>query len=115
MCTHCMPALTREMCPLTVFQVLDLYQCRIQAHLEGMSSTLLLNLPITDTWTPDHFLSEARQRCEAGANSLKALSKKVEDSVKELITLLRSSASLPTIHNFDSDETAKSKKGEVFT
>ena len=42
---------------------------------------------------------------------LKACSKKVEDAVKELIALLRSTACLPTLHSFDTDDNIKAKKG----
>lgn len=81
------------------------------AHLDTMSNTKLLGLPSTETWTPDYFLSQSKSRCEAGTLVLKAASKKVEDAVKELIALLRSTACLPTQHSFDTEETAKSKKG----
>ena len=40
--------------------MLDLYECRIQASLEAMSETLLLSLPLSDTWSIDTFLQEAR-------------------------------------------------------
>ncbi len=40
-------------------QVCDLYECRIMAHLETMSVTVLLNLPVLETWTVEQFLEEA--------------------------------------------------------
>ncbi len=81
-------------------------------QLEAMGSTILLPLPTTDSWTPDHFLTQAKARCEAGGLTLKAASKRVEDSVKELIDMLYSSANLPTVHDFDTEDTCKAKHGE---
>ncbi len=92
--------------------MLDLYECRVVDQLDTMGSTILLPLPTTESWTPDYFLTQSKARCEAGGLILKAASKRVEDSVKELIDLLHSSANLPTIHDFDSEETCKSKTGE---
>ena len=94
-------------------QILDIYECRIQANLAGISSTHLLSLPGGETWTTEEFLSKAQVRCGQGAELLIANSRKVEDAVKEMVLLLRSTANLPTIHQFDSDETVKSKKGEI--
>lgn len=93
-------------------QVLDIYECRIQANLATMSSTHLLSLPGSETWTTDEFLSKALSRSHQGTELLIANSRKVEDAVKEMLVLLRSTANLPTVHEFDSDETIKSKKGE---
>ncbi len=91
--------------------MVDLYECRILAELDKMSCTLLLSLPSTDTWTPEHFLSQAKSCCESGSLSLKGASERVEESVKELVVLFRSSASLPILHAFDTDERSKSKRG----
>lgn len=41
-------------------QMEDLCQCRIEAYLATMSSTLLLRLPTTDTWSVEKFLSEVK-------------------------------------------------------
>ncbi len=90
---------------------MDLYECRILAQLDKMSSTSLLSLPTTDTWTPDHFLSEAKTSCESGSQYLKVASEKVEESIKDLVVLFQSSASLPTLHAFDTEESGKSKRG----
>ena len=93
-------------------QILDIYECRIQANLVTMSSTQLLSLPGSETWTTDEFLSKAQTRCSQGTELLIANSRKVEDAVKEMLLLLTQTANLPTIHQFDSDETIKSKKGK---
>ena len=93
-------------------QVLDIYECRIQANLTTMSSTQLLSLPGNETWTTEQFLSKAQARSHQGTHLLTACSRKVEDAVKEMLVLLKSTATLPTIHDFDSEETIKSKKGE---
>lgn len=93
-------------------QILDIYECRIQANLSVMSSTQLLSLPASETWTTEEFINKAHSRCQQGTELLIANSGKVEDAVKEMLVLLRSNANLPTIHEFDSDETIKSKKGE---
>ena len=93
-------------------QVLDIYECRIQANLAAMSSTQLLSLPGSETWTTEEFLSKAFTRSHQGTELLIANSRKVEDAVKEMLVLLKGTANLPTIHDFDSDETTKSKKGE---
>lgn len=95
-------------------QVLDIYECRIQANLQLMSSTQLLSLPGNDTWTVEEFLSKAQSRSKEGTELLIVNSRKVEGAVKEMLALLRNSANLPTINTFDSDETIKSKKG-VYT
>ena len=92
-------------------QVLDIYECRIQANLHLMSSTQLLCLPGSETWTVEEFLSKAHTRSQVGTELLVASSRKVEDAVKELLVLLRSTANLPSIHECDADETVKSKKG----
>ena len=94
-------------------QILDIYECRIQANLSLMSSTHLLSLPGSETWTTDEFLGHALSRSQQGTELLIANSRKVEDAVKEMLVLLRSTANLPTIHDFDSDETIKSKKGKL--
>lgn len=97
-------------------QVLDIYECRIQANLQIMSSTQLLSLPGSETWSVEEFLSKAQSRSQQGTELLIANSRKVEAAVKEMLAILRSSANLPTINTFDSDETVKSKKGErVYT
>ncbi len=90
---------------------MDLYQCRIQTQLETMSSTLLITLPSAETWSPEQFLTETKARCEIGTQILKAASEKVEDSVEELLSLLRASACLPELHSFDTEDTMKAKKG----
>ena len=92
-------------------QVLDIFECRIQANLQLMSSTQLLSLPGSETWTVEEFLSKAQSRSKEGTELLIANSRKVEGAVKEMLALLRNSANLPTINTFDSDETVKSKKG----
>ena len=92
-------------------QVLDIYECRIQANLQLMSSTQLLCLPGSEIWTVEEFLSKAQSRSKEGTELLIANSRKVEGAVKEMLALLRNSANLPTINTFDSDETVKSKKG----
>lgn len=79
-----------------------------------MSSTQLLSLPGSETWAVDEFLSKAQSKSKEGTELLIANSQKVEGAVKEMITLLKNSANLPTINPFDSDETVKSKKG-VYT
>lgn len=45
-------------------QVQDLYECRIIALLDTMASTLLLDLPPTDTWTSDSFLAHSQVTCD---------------------------------------------------
>ena len=79
-----------------------------------MSSTQLLCLPGSETWTVEEFLSRAQSKCKEGTELLIANSRKVEGAVKEMLALLKNSASLPTINSFDSDEIVKSKKG-VYT
>ena len=76
-----------------------------------MSSTQLLSLPGSETWTVEEFLSRAQSKCKEGTELLIANSKKVEGAVKEMLALLKNSASLPTINSFDTDEIVKSKKG----
>lgn len=92
---------------------MDLYECRIQAHLCTMSRTLLLTLPHNEAWTTSHFLQEALAHSEAGGNILSACSQRVQDAVKELLELLRKTAAIPTINSFDSDETIRSKQDEL--
>lgn len=92
---------------------MDLYECRILANLNIMSRTLLLTLPHNEAWTTAHFLQEAAAHSEAGGNILSSCSKKVEDAVKELLELLRSTAFLPTINSFDSDEVTRTKQDEL--
>ena len=41
-------------------KVQDLYECRILAFLNTMATTLLLDLPSTNTWTIDSFLSHSQ-------------------------------------------------------
>lgn len=96
-----------------IVQVMDLYECRILANLNIMSHTLLLTLPHNEAWTTAHFLQEALAHSEAGGNILSSCSKKVEDAVKELLGLLRNTAAIPTINDFDSDEVARSKQDEL--
>ena len=92
-------------------QILDMYECRIQANLHQMSSTQLLSLPGSETWTVEEFLSQARTRSQQGTELLVSGSRKVEDAVKETLQLLRNGANLPIIHDFDTEEAKKSKKG----
>lgn len=74
-----------------------------------MSRTPLLNLPHTEAWTTGHFLQESLTQSEAGGNILASCSKKVEDSVKEMLDVLRSTAFLQTINSFDPEDVVKSK------
>ena len=78
-----------------------------------MSHTLLLSLPKGETWDMEHFLQESLSCCKAGASFLRGCSEKVEDAVKELLQLIRSTAPLPQVNSFDSDEIIKSKKEEL--
>lgn len=78
-----------------------------------MSNTLVLHLPKCETWNTEQFLRESLLCSEAGATFLSSCSEKVEDAVKEVLELLRSTALLPQINDFDSDEIAKSKKDEL--
>ena len=98
---------------LCSWQVLDLYECRIQANLKIMSRTHLLTLPQNEAWTTEYFLHESRVRSELGGRILSSCSIKVEDAVKELLMLLISTAYLPTINSFDSEDVTKSKKDEI--
>jgi dynein heavy chain len=92
---------------------MDLYDCRILANLNLMSHTLLLTLPQNEAWTTTHFLQEASAHSEAGGAILSSCSKKVEDALKELLEVLRNSASLPTINSFDSEDAARAKQEEL--
>lgn len=94
-------------------QVMDLHECRIQANLNIMSRTLLLTLPHNEAWSTAHFLQEALCHSGTGGNILATCSKKVEESVKELLDLLRNTAAVPTIHPYDSEETVRAKQDEV--
>ena len=92
---------------------MDLFECRIQANLTAMSRTLLLSLPHNEAWTTARFLQESFAQSEAGGNILSSCSKKVEDAVKELLLLLRNTAALPGINEFDSEDQARSKKEDL--
>lgn len=92
---------------------MDLYECRIQAHLYTMSHTLQLTLPQNEAWTTAHFLHKASAQSEVGGNVLSSCSKRVEDAVVEMLELLRTTAVLPTINSFDSEETIRSKIDEM--
>lgn len=83
------------------------------ANLNTMSHTLLLIPPHNEAWTTTRFLQEALTHSEAGGNTLCLCSKKVEDAVKELLELLRSTAALPTINSFDSDDVSRAKQDEL--
>lgn len=95
-------------------QILDMYECRIQANLHQMSSTHLLSLPGSETWTVEEFLSQAHMKSQQGTELLMSGSRKVEDAVKETLLLLRNGANLPTVHEFDTEEAKKSKKGTSY-
>ena len=92
---------------------MDLFDCRIQANLHVMSHTLLLSLPQNEAWSTTHFLQESFAQSESGGNILRSCSKKVEDAVKELLVLLRSTAALPIINTFDSEDLVRSKKDDL--
>lgn len=88
---------------------MDLFQCRIQANLTTMSRTLLLILPHNEAWSPSHFLQESLAHSAAGGNVLASCSKKVEDAVKELLVLMRNTAAILSMNEFDSEETVRAK------
>lgn len=92
---------------------MDLYECRVQANLNIMSRTLLLTLPHNEAWSTSHFLQECLAHSEAGGNILASCSKKVEDAVKELLELLRTTAATSTVNSFDSEETVRAKLDEL--
>ena len=56
-------------------------------------------------------LSLLQTQCQAGQEVLRVCSGKVEEAVKELISLLRQTAVLPEVLQSESEETAKSKSG----
>ena len=78
-----------------------------------MSETLLLNIPKFETWSTEHFLQQSQLCCEVGGAVLNFCSENVEKATRELLHILRSTAFLPAINDFDSEEVAKSKKEEI--
>ncbi len=77
-----------------------------------MSSTLLLNLPASNSTTTDKFMTDCKDHSRSKGMFLQRCSQQVERSVQELLQLLKDNALLSTPLETDSQEMAQTKKGK---
>ena len=75
-------------------KVLDIKATRVDDVLQNISSTMLCELPVKDPWTLDEFMAKNKMHTKACALEMDAMSRKVEDAVKELIGIFKENSGI---------------------